>query len=316
MITARAPGKVILVGEHAVVYGRPAIAVPVWETTATATVTLGTPGRGCVIYARDLDRTIHLAEAAEDDPLAVVARETLAHLGLCADPDWQVELISMIPLASGMGSGAAVSAALARGLFAMAGQTADAATISRLVYRAEQIFHGTPSGIDNTAVAYGKPVWFVKGESPVVFTPAEPFMLVVADSGTPGLTKQTVAGVRARWSANPARYEAWFDEIADLVWAARAAIEQGAPADLGPICDQNHAILQKIGVSTPQLDALVEAARGAGAAGAKLSGGGGGGNIIALVDQTTAPVVRQALLGVGAPRVILTTVSAQAVGVA
>lgn len=316
MVTARAPGKVILVGEHAVVYGRPAIAVPVWETAATATLTPGMPGRGCVIYARDLGHTIHLAEAGDDEPLAMAARAALAYLGLPADPDWQIDLHSTIPIASGMGSGAAVSAALVRALFAQAGVTPDPAVVSDLVYRAEQLFHGTPSGIDNTVVAYDKPVWFVRGTPPVVFTPARPFTLAIADSGDRGLTKQMVAEVRRRWRDDPARYEAWFDEIAGLVQTARAAIEQGAPAQLGPIFDHNHALLYAIGVSTPRLDALVMEARRAGAAGAKLSGGGGGGNIIALVDDTTVDAVRGALLAAGAPRVIVTTVPAQPVNVA
>lgn len=316
MVKASAPGKVILVGEHAVVYGRPAIAVPVWETLATAAVTPAAPGHGCVIHARDLGCTIDLAAAGDDEPLAVVGRATLAYLGISPLPDWQIELTSTIPPASGMGSGAAVSAALVRGLCAQAGHSPDPAIVSQLVYRAEQIYHGTPSGIDNTVVAYGSPVWFVKGTPPVVFAPARPFMLAIADSGTPGLTKQTVAGVRARWRADPVRYETWFDEIAGLVHAARAAMAQGAPAALGPIFDRNHALLQQIGVSTPQLDSLVESARDAGALGAKLSGGGGGGNLIALVDEATAPAVRAALLAAGAPRVIVTTVAAQPFGVA
>lgn len=311
MVTASAPGKVILVGEHAVVYGRPAIAVPVWETVARAQVTLGVAGRGCVIQARDLGRTFALGEAGNDEPLAVVARATLSHLGLAVDPDWQIDLTSTIPMASGMGSGAAVCAALVRALFAQAGETPDPATVSDLVYRAEQIYHGTPSGIDNTVVAYGKPVWFVRGSPPVVFASAQPFTLAIAGSGEPGLTKQTVAAVRARRQENPRRYDAWFDEIAALAQTARTAIEQGAPAQLGPLFDYNHAILQQIGVSTPRLDRLVAAARRAGAAGAKLSGGGGGGNLIALVDDAAAPAVRAALLAAGAPRVIVTTVAAQ-----
>jgi mevalonate kinase len=316
MVTARAPGKVILVGEHAVVYGRPAIAVPVWETVATAVVTPGTPGRGCVIHARDLGRSIYLAEAGDDEPLAIAARAALAHLGLPAEPDWQIELTSTIPIASGMGSGAAVCAALVRALCAQAGEQPDPVVVSDLVYRAEQIYHGMPSGIDNTVVAYGKPVWFVRGTPPVIFSPARPFTLAIADSGDRGLTMQTVAGVYARRKADPARYDVCFDAIAGLVLRARAAIEQGMPDALGTIFDHNHALLHAIGVSTPRLDALVMEARRAGAAGAKLSGGGGGGNIIALVDESTADAVRAALLAAGAPRVIITTVAAQPVDVA
>src|SRR5205085_2005415 len=97
------------------------------------------------------------------------------------DPDWQIELRSQIPIASGLGSGAALNAALVRAIYAKAGQTPEAAQVSSLVYVGEQLYHGTPSGIDNTVVAYGQPVWFIKGTAPSVFTPAKAFTLAIAD---------------------------------------------------------------------------------------------------------------------------------------
>ena len=309
-ITASAPGKVILVGEHAVVYGRPAIAVPVWERVARATIQLGRAGSGCWIIAQDLKRRIRLADAPEDDAMAVVARATLQQLNLPPDPDWQIELTSEIPIASGLGSGAALNAALVRAIHAQVGHTPDPAQVSHLVYLGEQIYHGTPSGIDNTVVAYGQPVWFIKGTPPTVFAPATPFTLAIADSGVASPTHETVGGVRQRRAAEPTRYEAWFDAIGALVWEARQVIESGASANLGPIFDRNHALLQQIGVSTALLDCLVDAAKHAGALGAKLSGGGGGGNIIALVEAHTADHVADALQAAGAVRVVITTVGA------
>lgn len=308
MIAASAPGKVILVGEHAVVYGRPAIAVPVWERVAHATIQPGGAGEGCWIIAHDLQKRIRLADAPEDDAMALVARATLQHLDLPPDPDWQIELTSEIPIASGLGSGAALNAALVRAIHAQVGQTPDPAQISQLVYLGEQIYHGTPSGIDNTVVAYGQPVWFTKGTAPTVFAPAQPFTLAIADSGVASPTHETVGGVRRRREAAPARYDAWFDAIGALVWEAREVIETGESAKLGPIFDRNHALLQQIGVSTAHLDRLVGAAKSAGALGAKLSGGGGGGNMIALVESHTAESVTAALQAAGAVRVVITTV--------
>jgi mevalonate kinase len=119
-----------------------------------------------------------------------------------------------------------------------------------------------------------------------------------------------VGGVRRRRESEPERYERWFDEIAALVWEARRAMEAGQCAELGPIFDRNHALLQQIGVSTPELDTLVAAATRAGALGAKLSGGGGGGNIIALVEAADASRVSEALQIAGAVRVVITTVGA------
>lgn len=307
---ATAPAKVILLGEHAVVYGRPAIAVPVWAVQACAEIAEQAPGAGCTLVAHDLAQVTRLIDAGDDDAKAAVARATLARLGLPANPDWRIDLRSTIPIAGGMGSGAALSAALVRAIYAQAGVAVDPATLSELVYLGEQRYHGAPSGIDNTVVAYAQPIWFVKGRAPEHFVPARPFHLLIADSGIPSTTKTTVAGVRSRRDADPARYDAWFDAIADLVFAARAAIETGEVDALGPLFDQNHALLAKIGVSLPRLDELAAVARAAGALGSKLSGGGGGGNLIALVTEERAEAVQTALQRAGAVRVMRTTVAA------
>jgi len=307
---AQAPGKVILAGEHAVVYGRPAIAVPVWEATATAEIRAGAVGAGCVIRARDLGEEVHLSTAPGDNPLALVARLALSRAGVIGDPDWEIEVAGTLPIAGGLGSGAAVSAALVRAIFLHTGTEAPPELVSELTYAGEEVYHGTPSGIDNTVVAYGSPVWFVRGQAPEVFTAAAPFQLAIADSGVAGPTRTLVDLVRARRAADPARYEAWFDQIGGIVLDARHAIEAGRPSELGPLFDRNQALLEHIGVSTPLLDRLIAAARSAGAGGAKLSGAGGGGNIIALVDIHTADPVRAALLAAGATRVISTVVSA------
>jgi mevalonate kinase len=307
-VTATAPGKVILLGEHAVVYGRPAIVVPVWQTVATARVQAGPPGSGCVIVAHDLGETIRLSASGDEQPLALVARLALAELGIAAEPDWRIDLSSTIPIAGGLGSGAAISTALVRAIFAQAGRQATPQEVSRLVYESERIYHGTPSGIDNTVVAYGAPIWFVRGQPPEVFAPAVPFTLVIADSGIHSPTKETVGDVRAAWQAQPARYEALFDAVAALVYAARRALAAGDLPTLGLLMDENQAILAQLGVSSPPLERLIAAARAAGALGAKLSGGGRGGNVTTLVAEDRVAAVEEALLAAGAVRVVVTRV--------
>jgi len=308
VIQATAPGKVILVGEHAVVYGRPAIAAPVWQTVATATLVAGAPGSGCHILAPDVGISLHLAEADNDEPLAIVARLALERLGFDRMPDWQIDLHSEIPIASGMGSGAALSTALVRAIMLGAGQEPKPAIVSDLVYESERFYHGTPSGIDNTVIAHGVPIWFVKGHPPQPFTPARPITLAVADSGIRSPTKETVGEVRRAWNADPPRFEQIFDEIGHTVLAARRALEDGDVPALGRILDTNQTLLERLAVSSPALDALIAAARQAGALGAKLSGGGRGGNIIALIDEHVEPRVCSALQAAGARRVIVTQI--------
>ncbi len=314
----RAPGKVILFGEHAVVYGRPALAAPVMQVWAEAAVEPAAAGAGLTIYAADLREEIALRAAAADHPLAAAARLALAHLGLPASgPDWRITVRSTIPIASGMGSGAAVAAAIARALIDAANQRncksanlqsaiCNLQSVSALVYEVERLHHGTPSGVDNTVIAYGQPVYFVRGQAPQPFAIGRPFTLAIADTGIHSPTKVSVGDVRRAWEREPARFEARFDRIAAVVEAARAAIAAGAPELLGPLMDENHALLQEIGVSCPELDALVAAARSAGALGAKLSGGGRGGNMIALVTDEMAPQVADTLRAAGAVNVIVT----------
>jgi mevalonate kinase len=311
-VSATAPGKVILLGEHAVVYGRPAIAVPVWQVMATARVQPGPPCSGCVIHAHDLGETIRLAETGAEQALALVVRLTLAELGIQHEPDWRIDLASTIPIASGLGSGAALSTALVRALFTQAGKQAEAETVSRIVYESERIYHGTPSGIDNTVIAFGTPIWFVRARPPEQLAPAVRFTLAIADSGIRSSTKETVGDVRRGWEAQPARYEALFDAVTAVVHAARRALTAGDLPTLGMLMDENQAILEKLGVSSASLERLVAAARGAGALGAKLSGGGRGGNVTTLVAEDRAAAVEAALLGAGAVRVIMTTVGAGA----
>ena len=305
---ASAPGKVILFGEHAVVYGRPAIAVPVTQVCARAEAEPGEPGRGLVLVAADVGLTVPLAQAPADDPLATIARLTLDYLGVASAPDAVITVRSTIPIASGMGSGAAVSTAIARVLAALLGRPLTAGETSALVFEVEKLYHGTPSGIDNTVVAHERPVYFVKGEPPQPFPIARPFTLAIADTGIASPTKIVVDDVRRAWQANPAPYERLFDRIGAIAQAARQAMEVGNVAALGPLMDENQRLLQDLGVSSPELDRLAAAARAAGAWGAKLSGAGRGGNLIALIPPAQAALIGAALQGAGAKSVIVTQV--------
>ncbi len=286
-----APGKVILFGEHAVVYGRPAIAVPVACVQATAIVDAAPDGQGFTIEAPDVGQSWVLDEAPVDDPLALIVRATLDALGIASAPSWTLTIRSTVPIAAGMGSGAAVSAAIVRALAQAAGRAVSVEQVSALAYQVERIHHGTPSGIDNTVVSYARPVYFIKGQPPQPLQVARPFWLVIADTGVRSPTRVAVGEVRRAWEADRPRYEAIFDEIAAVVEEARAALAAGAHAQLGSLMARNHALLQALGVSSPELERLIDAAQRAGAQGAKLVGAGRGGNLIALVSAERASAI-------------------------
>jgi mevalonate kinase len=304
-----ATGKVILIGEHAVVYGRPAIAVPVMDVRAGVIVEDAAGGSGITIYAPDIGLTVDVSSAPADEPLSRTVRDTLVHMGReVGDVHLSLTIRSSIPVASGLGSGTAVATAIVRALSAHLNHSFDAATVSSIVYETEKIYHGTPSGIDNTVVAFEQAVYFCKGRPIVTFGVKRPFWLAIADTGVPSLTWAAVADVRAAWQRDQAGHERIFDQIGSLADTARRAIEKGKIETLGVLMDENHRLLRQLGVSSPELELLVGTARHQGAGGAKLSGGGRGGNMIALVAPQNVERVRQALIAAGARNVIVTKV--------
>lgn len=307
MTTSSAPGKIILFGEHAVVYGRPALAVPVNQVQATATVSENSRG-GIMIEAPNINLSADLSSLPVVHPLVSVINSVFSTLKISNPPACTVYLQSTIPVASGLGSGAAVSVAIIRALSAFLGQPLPDETVSSLAFEAEKLYHGTPSGIDNTVVTYAKPVYFILKKPIKTFHVGAPFLIMIGGTGISAPTKESVGMVRKLWQSDKPRWEKVFTRVGEIVWNARQAIERGDIPELGRLMDANHALLQKMTVSCDELDALVEAARKSGALGAKLSGGGRGGNMIALVEKETAPAVARALSSAGAKRTILTQV--------
>jgi mevalonate kinase len=307
VITSSAPGKIILFGEHAVVYGRPALAVPVTQVQATATVSENSRG-GIMIEAPNVNLSADVSDLSADHPLVSVINSVFSTLNISNRPACTVYLQSTIPLASGLGSGAAASVAIIRALSAFLGQPLADEQVNALAFEAEKLYHGTPSGIDNTVVTFGKPVYFIKTKPIKTFHVGAPFTIMIGGTGISAPTKESVSAVRRLWQANKPRWEKVFTKVGEIVWNARQAIERGDVAELGRLMNANHALLQEMTVSSVELDQLVEAARSAGSLGAKLSGGGRGGNMIALVEKENAPAVARALSSAGAKRTIVTQV--------
>jgi len=309
---AYAPGKIILVGEHAVVYGRPAVAVPVTQVRAQATVGDAGKGQGITIVATDLGQRLLLRGEEgwpSEDPLATTVIATLKYVGLSLEQDLTITVKSDIPIARGLGSGAAVSTAMVRAVAAHFSRNLSPQEVSQLVYEAERLHHGTPSGIDNTVIAHERPVYFVQGQTPQTLAVGRTLRLLIGDTGEPSPTKAVVGAVRRQWRRSQGRYESIFDEIGEIALRVRRSLEEGDIAEMGRLMNENHQLLRELDLSSPLLDSLVTAARDGGALGAKLSGAGRGGNVIALVTEEVRPEVERALLSAGAERVIGTEVS-------
>ena len=310
MTKVEVPGKVILFGEHAVVYGRPAIAVPVQDVRCCVEISdLGDAPQGHVyVAAPDIHLSAWLHEIDPGHPLRKIAQVTLDELQTTSFPALKITIESTIPVAAGLGSGAAVSVGVARALSTHLGAPLPLERQSALAFEVEKIHHGTPSGIDNHVVTYAQPLYFIRDHLAERFSIDTPFTLVIADTGHPSPTTDAVGEVRSRWEADRSRFETIFDTIGQITDQARTAIERGEVDKLGPLMNHNHRLLEQIGVSSPDLERLINTAHQHGATGAKLSGAGMGGNMIALVSSQHAKDLAHFLEQAGASRTIITEV--------
>ena len=283
-------GKVILLGEHAVVYGRPALALPI-PLAVEAVVRPGGSGVNLVIPRWGLEQKIRPAGA---QGLSGILHAMLDRLGL-ADRDMTIEVIPHVPRAMGLGGSAALAVAVIRALDRAFDLGLDDGAVNALAFECETVAHGTPSGIDNTIATYGMPLRFQRtpGEDTGRFEEislARPVPLVIGITGRESLTANTVARVRQAWENHRRRYDALFDQIAVLTDAATDALREGQFEELGELMNLCQGYLNALQLSTPELEELVHVAREHGALGAKLTGGGGGGSIVALCPDTQEAV--------------------------
>lgn len=310
-ISASAPGKIILFGEHAVVYSRPAIAAPVLSVRAKAIVNANpkaSPGT-VHVQAPDISLESALDELPGDHPLAASVLGVARELNIKRIPACKIRITSTIPIEGGMGSGAAVSVAIIRAFSTFLGHPLDNERVSALAYAVEKIYHSTPSGVDNHVITYASPIYYVMGFPVEALKVKGSFTIIIANTGVRSPTVRTVTDVREAWTTNPTRYDGLFDQIGAIVDQARMYIESDHPARLGALMRSNHALLQEIGVSSRELNRLVDAAITSGALGAKLSGGGRGGNMIALVEPRTAQSISNALKSAGAVSTLITEIN-------
>ena len=196
----------------------------------------------------------------------------------------EIILDGTLHCASGIGASAASCVAIARALSNHYGLNLSDEQINDIAFEGEKGYHGTPSGIDNTASAYGGLIWFEKGENNVIerISIPGPIEIVMGDSGKVANTAAAIAGVRDRKEKNPKKYEEIFDRAENIAYLAKNALINEDYKEIGKLMNENHRLLQQIEVSSRELDFLVNIALKQGALGAKLTGGGLGGNMIAL----------------------------------
>lgn len=304
MIEASACSKIILFGEHAVVYGQPAIAVPLVDLRAH--VTLQPSEVGLVFELPRLTESIH-CDTTPSHPFCVLVQNFSQRYEHNL-PNVCIKITSQIPIASGLGSGAAISTAIVRGLGSYLDIEIPLETQNELVYAIEKLFHGTPSGIDNSVIVFEKPLFFIREHALEMLENKLPFRILIGDTGVTAETHVAVSAVRQLYEERTSKTRAVIDEIGRIAYEARDCMKRGSWRDLGALMNHNHRLLQTLTVSTNQLDLLVTQAVEAGALGAKLSGGGRGGNMIALVEERDAENVTEALLKTGAHQVISTLI--------
>lgn len=306
MTQASAPGKIILFGEHAVVYGRPAIAVPLPSIRARVEIDALPPSdrSGILVQSPALNISFYLSEASRQDPLALAIHLTLEALQVTYPPNMRLTIQSDIPMSAGLGSGAAVTVAIVRGLCRHYSLSLSNDKVSQIAFEVERLHHGTPSGVDNTVITYEMPVYFQREKPVERFSIYKGFTIILGHSGESTPTAEVVSEVRQGWQKDTGSYEKTFDAIARIVDLAYGAMKRGDVDLLGPLMDQNQMHLEALGVSSKTLNRLIRTAKEAGALGAKLSGGGKGGFMIALVESNHAESMMQSLRSAGASQVL------------
>jgi len=300
---ASAPAKVILLGEHFVVHGEPAIVLAI-DRRATVTVKIRSDPK-IFIKSEDIgisgffmnDQFFPQRGGGEAkkklEPIYAVAREVIQKFHLKNGVN--IEIKSSIPIAAGLGSSAAVSVASAAALCSLFGSDESEDNIFQIAFNAEKIIHGTPSGVDPAISTYGGILWYRKSEPIRRLNINVDLPLIIGNTRKERSTGKLVAKVNSLRRRYPLIIGKIIKAGGEIVKRSVRALREGDLKTLGELMNINHELLCALGVSCEELENLVHAARDAGALGAKLTGAGGGGCMIALVSPEKIEDVADAI---------------------
>ncbi|GAA2916855.1 mevalonate kinase [Streptomyces thioluteus] len=297
----RAHAKAIVLGEHAVVYGAPALALPVPQLSVTASV-------GWSSHSPDDTGDVSLTmtgsasrpEATQaSDGLRSLTAEFRALMGLTDSLHLDVVLDCVIPAGRGLGSSAACARAVVFALADLFDREVTPEMAFHLVQTAENVVHGRASGVDALTVGASAPLLFRAGEAQELPIGCDG-SFIIADSGDVGRTKDAVELLREGFRRQPGAQEEFVRRATELTEDARQALADGRPEELGGRLTEYHELLRAAGLSTERIDAMVGAALAAGGLGAKITGGGMGGCMIALARSEQADAVTRSLHEAGA----------------
>jgi len=286
-----AAGKVILLGEHAAVYDKHVLALPL-ESGVTARIAERASGIRLSIPDWNFEQEFAGDMQSQGGAPAVLSL-VMQSFGVTGR-GFDIHARSRIPVSMGLGSSAAFAVAIIRAFDMLTKKGMSDVEVDNLAFECEKVSHGTPSGVDNNIATYGQPVLFRKGRRSRSrqIKLAEVPPLIIAASGIRGSTKEQVAGVRARFDKNRALYTTIFNEIDAISEAGAVALSECDYEQLGSMMNVCQGFLNAIEVSTPELEKMISIARKNGAIGAKLTGAGGGGSIVALCPDRVSEVAR------------------------
>jgi mevalonate kinase len=280
--------KIILFGEHFVVYGLPGI-VSGMDKYVEVDAEKIKDSDDIVFDDKIFQEKVSMKEQPEhiksklfhamfDDELDITKKGVKIVINGTATPG------------SGMGYSAALCVAMARAMSDFSGSDWKDDKVNEVAYKGEKISHGNPSGIDNTCATYGTLVWFEKNMEGGL-NKAKPFkcgktlFLVIADTGVKHDTKEAVANVRKLKEANESDFKKYFSDVKKIVTTARKELQYGGIEQVGKLMNENQELLRKIGVSCKEAEEIIKIAEYENAIGAKVTGAGYGGNVIILCEN-------------------------------